>query len=69
MALVALMFVENPVACVTKQYDSAEQRSEAMLQVVCLPTGHGGAVTVSSANGLVGTGFASRYRPPHRACF
>ena len=33
------------------------------------PTGPDGAVVMSSANGLVGTGFASRYRHQPRAGF
>ena len=32
-------------------------------------TGPDGAVVMSSANGLVGTGFAYRYRLQPRACF
>ena len=36
---------------------------------VLLFTGPDGAVVMSSANGLVGTGFSSRYRLEPRACF
>ena len=32
-------------------------------------TGPDGAVAMSSANGLIGTGFASRYRLQHREGF
>ena len=37
--------------------------------VVVFPTGLDGAVVMSSANGLVGTGFASQYRLQHIAEF
>ena len=36
---------------------------------VLIATGPDGAVAMSLANGLVGTGFASRYRPQPRAGF
>ena len=38
-------------------------------EFIALTTGPDGAVAVSSANGLVGTGFASRYRLQPRAGF
>ena len=43
--------------------------NEVVIFVSCMMTGPNGAVVMSSANGLVGTGFASRYRLQPRVGF